>query len=611
MLIDTDSTWTLLPPIDVGHTRVHKQVDMASGKPGERWLERYTNVNDLARRLAVLELLRKEPHDPRLRRHKDFLHGVLRGDGNTSEGYGERLASQPREDLIRWSRLRKEPSPGAFPEWAGPLLDDDKGRARLLRSDDLQVGVYHDKKSADAVNALRVLAPGAPFPVKYKEETSATVAWLRPLNDALQRFRVAYGIVKPPSPPPSVAPDDPPCWVEDVVIRRVIRALLSRPLVLLAGVSGSGKTLLASHLGRAWASGTFQNALELVKLNPGAAVDTAIESMGNWCSEPMVINQTSTQLWRRVCVPANTVLKCSVGFVPVQSDWTDARHLWGYHVPLPAEASGFYATRASEVFLDAWHAFLDARKSGNEDPWVPAFLLLDEMNLSRPEHYGADLLSAMEKQGEAIIQLHRAGEPVPMRGASQAELTRPVPSHIGWAKGLRVLGTVNVDETTFSFAPKVLDRAALLEFVHVDLNVLQKFERISYSEDDLAWLTRLNDILRPYNLHIAYRAAIEILQAIRLDVGGGSNEKDARDAQILNKVLPRIRGTRAAVEDLLIALHKFSVAEGNYSGVDADLATHNKKLIENPASFGQDRAVRKIIQMYRRAQDIGFTSFFG
>ncbi len=85
---------------------------------------------------------------------------------------------------------------------------------------------------------------------------------------------------------------------------------------------------------------------------------------------------------------------------------------------------------------------------------VPHFLILDEMNLSHVERYFADLLSAIE-----------SGEEIPLyEGNERRANGEVVPRRLRLPDNLFVIGTVNVDETTYMFSPKVLDRANVIEF---------------------------------------------------------------------------------------------------------------------------------------------------
>lgn len=105
---------------------------------------------------------------------------------------------------------------------------------------------------------------------------------------------------------------------------------------------------------------------------------------------------------------------------------------------------------------------------------VPHFLILDEMNLARVEYYFSDFLSALESgrsadEGlngltEAEIDLHAATDSAP------ADSGQLIPSTLRLPPNLYVIGTVNMDETTFAFSPKVLDRAFTIEFNEVNLD---------------------------------------------------------------------------------------------------------------------------------------------
>src|SRR5690606_24433993 len=91
----------------------------------------------------------------------------------------------------------------------------------------------------------------------------------------------------------------------------------------------------------------------------------------------------------------------------------------------------------------------------------PYFLILDEMNLSHVERYFADFLSVMESKD--FIKLH----------SSEVDINQ-VPSKIEWPINLFIIGTVNIDETTYMFSPKVLDRANVIEF-RVDKDDIKRF----------------------------------------------------------------------------------------------------------------------------------------
>jgi len=585
---DLATRWELLPParrIDEPPASCDQQADF-------RWVERFPSLTDLADRVI------------------DLAWGVFGGTGAEVAGQSPTFDAARHRDLLNQAR-------------AG---EADEAALRTLQGHDLHLIVPREATGKDAPprqmwDVLRVRGLGEREPVLWHlhpEVVAAVGARSRGLTLHHRLFPrgEAAAAVAPIGDPGKIL-------VEDHVLKATVSAMLRRRLVLLAGVSGSGKTQIAKRLGKAWAAGLFKAGMN----QDGHPISGAVSAILKSLKDARVIGdllhvktETKTKTWWPInelqgwSATARRTFAAEVsrrfGFIAVRSDWTDASHLWGYHVPLPVEAEGFYGTEALRVFLQA---NADYRRNGHS---TRCCLLLDEMNLSRPEHYGSDLLSAMEltlgrDDAADVIQLHRAGRDVRLRGASAGSHQPNVPQRIGWPDGMLVIGTVNVDETTFSFAPKVLDRAALLEFVDVDLNAvigsgtMGDEAKKAYS-DNKEWIDGLNKILKSCNLHLGYRAAKEVLTAITL----ADNGQHACDEQLRNKVLPRIRGPLASVKALLFDLRDF--AENSTSDPSARSA-HLRALAEGKEGTlsRESRSVVKIDEMLRRASTIGFTSFFG
>ena len=208
--------------------------------------------------------------------------------------------------------------------------------------------------------------------------------------------------------------------------------------------------------------------------------------------------------------------------IPVQPGWYDPSALLGYVNPL--QGNSYIRTPFLEFLISASEA-LDR----------PFTVVLDEMNLSRPEQYLAPILSAMET-GE-VLTLHREGE-----------VFDGVPAQIRYPSNLAIIGTVNMDETTHGISDKVLDRAFTIEFWDVDLDAYPRWGKRDLSgeqEDEVRLL--LADLivsLRPARLHFGWRVVDDVLDYtdfVMADEGAPSLAAVLDDV-VYAKVLPKLRG---------------------------------------------------------------------
>jgi 5-methylcytosine-specific restriction protein B len=265
--------------------------------------------------------------------------------------------------------------------------------------------------------------------------------------------------------------------------------------------------------------------------------------------------------------------------------------------------------------------------SASENVNLPYFLILDEMNLSHVERYFADFLSAMES-GQSI-HLHPESEN--WKGSEvKAKLQLP--------KNLFIIGTVNIDETTYMFSPKVLDRATVIEFRvnsedmagYFNRNI--KFELKSLnskgsdfassflalaSSDDFhlegkeeltATLLKYFQELKKVGAEFGYRTASEILRftAIVQKINPEWSKDQILDAAILQKLLPKLHGSRRKLEPVLKSIGNLCLTKANSFDMLIKSEDINPSDIENykyPLSF------EKIKRMYNGLVNNGFTSF--
>lgn len=340
-----------------------------------------------------------------------------------------------------------------------------------------------------------------------------------------------------------------------------------------------------------------------------------------------------TKLAQAFATWLSTSAKC-YEVVPVGADWTGNENILGYANGLDDKC--YVSKPALDLILQA-----------NANPSVPHILILDEMNLSHVERYFADVLSVIESDEK--INLHRDSE----RKADGLV----IPQEIGLPKNLFIIGTVNVDETTYMFSPKVLDRASVIEF-RMDAGELALFLE-KPSKPDLAKIAGKGaafgaafvagasfqvplfaeplksryeaemllffNALRGNGAEFGYRVAHEAARFVHFyKLLGGHADVDqewfdkAFDCLVAQKFLPKLHGSRAKLGPLLKKLWFLCVADVAARGSDALAAAETaaksaKKLdepsFEVPGGARYSVSAEKIGRMWRLLNDNGFASF--
>jgi 5-methylcytosine-specific restriction protein B len=345
------------------------------------------------------------------------------------------------------------------------------------------------------------------------------------------------------------------------VVGTFLASLATKPFVILTGLSGSGKTQLALRFG---------------------------EWLGN----------------------------DRLALIPVRPDWTGPEQLLGYEdalLPSNGGKRGWHVPQALEFMLRA-----------AQDPTSPYLLVLDEMNLAHVERYFADVLSGMESVYPVLPNLSLEDDGIWRQ--SDDDKTR-----IRIPENLFVVGTVNVDETTYMFSPKVLDRANTIEF-RVQSNefdlAAKKPVKCDSGPDDLVSgflqlsmdderqhqtpvdgagefiqeLTKLHQLLSEGGFEFGHRVFYETIRFASiycqtLDVGW----KDALDQQLLQKIMPRLHGSRRRLEPTLFSLRRYAI-DLTYPAVDT-------KDDPKDGTPQLPRSYAKIVRMIRILQANQFASF--
>ena len=288
-----------------------------------------------------------------------------------------------------------------------------------------------------------------------------------------------------------------------------------------------------------------------------------------------------TQLAIQFCA---FVAKGRHAIVSVGADWTNNEKMLGY---LDAVNCGKYVRPESGV--------LDLVLQASRDPDRPYVLVLDEMNLSHVERYFADFLSAMESKGD--LKLHGGKGPVD-----------GVPPTVKMPENLWVIGTMNVDETTYMFSPKVLDRAQVLEF-RVKAEDMKAF----LDGKQAAAAAALNGFfpeLAKVGAEFGYRTAGEFCSYVEKAIALGSPIDEAVDTAIMQKLLPKLHGSRRQLERPLEALWKLCLKPDIAASVET-LAKAEGEIDVFPYGNNCKYPIsgEKIARIYKNAKNNGFASY--
>ncbi|AUI84670.1 restriction endonuclease [Alteromonas macleodii] len=425
---------------------------------------------------------------------------------------------------------------------------------------------------------------------------------------------------------------------------------VNKPFLLLAGISGTGKTRFVREQAK-----------------------------------------TSGQLAETYCLTS------------VRPDWHEPSDLLGYISRLAKDGKAEYITTDVLQFIArAWRAIADsniiievqeseglgkrlvvAGERDELDKVLPYWLCLDEMNLAPVEQYFADYLSVLETRewrwtddnftysSDALLSpatinevadLEKLRKALGFEGVHYDELWAHICQYgLGIPFNLLVAGTVNMDETTHGFSRKVIDRALSFDFgaffpndyhdfftpnscnkrlsypiwsharkADVDFEVeAEGGEKINAGDATVSFLNQVNSLLKSTPFELAFRALNELLLAV-----ASSQPKDdlalkaVWDDFMMCKVLPRIEGdtdklTTSDGKDLLVELNTKLAAQlapiWSASETDevnqrpdlyrekmvADGATDEEKVLRIPC-----RSKAKLKWMSERLASATFTSFW-
>lgn len=366
-----------------------------------------------------------------------------------------------------------------------------------------------------------------------------------------------------------------------------LTALRTKPFMLLAGISGTGKSRIVREMAKAcWKEGDPEFGNNHPK---------------NFC------------------------------MVQVKPNWHDSSELIGYVSRLNGEK-----------FVVG--PFLRFMAAALKEPEVPYFLCLDEMNLAPVEQYFAEYLSVIESRklnpdgsittdpiieyentdayGSLIDQLFDTPEERKAYKTDEGGKRLTIPQN------LFVVGTVNMDETTFSFSRKVLDRAMTIEMNEVDLHgglekgagndigyignciISDAAEGCDIYDDNrelcdqvLAYLEHVNAILDGTPFKIAYRTRNEFLMYAvnRKKLDEKSQLWQTLDEMTSMKILSRIEGDEERTKKVLDGLNAL---------VKEQIVDKIGEKADGTSALPGSISAAKIDEMLAKLKATGFTSYW-
>lgn len=390
----------------------------------------------------------------------------------------------------------------------------------------------------------------------------------------------------------------------DTPYRQYITAIKSKPFLLLAGISGTGKSRIVRELARScWGKGSEEYKAQK---------------------------------------PRNFEM------IQVKPNWHDSSELFGYVSRISGNAK-YIAGDFLKFITHAWENWLSNNK-------MPYFLCLDEMNLAPVEQYFAEYLSVVESRkldagtikSDPLIKKDADG----FHDLIDRQLAwKPQEVHDMYEKdgiclppNLIVVGTVNMDETTFSFSRKVLDRAMTIEMNEVNLwgGLTDRYESIERQSVEtligtavegvdvyashqavcdtcLTYLQKVNEVLEDTPFKVAYRTRNEVLLYVvnnlpyNKSADGSALPQEYVIARALDeitnmKILSRIEGDESKVrKDLLDRLVE-TIREGLESISGRQYGAESME--QDDSQVEKSISIAKLKEMTKKLTDSGYTSYW-
>lgn len=244
--------------------------------------------------------------------------------------------------------------------------------------------------------------------------------------------------------------------------------------------------------------------------------------------------------------------------IPVRPSWMDDSDILGY-VDMKTMTYRPADTGLAELLIEA-----------ERHPEKMYIVCFDEMNLARAEHYFAQFISVLEREEMPAIRLYNPAL------APRIYNSTAYPAEIPIGRNVIFTGTVNVDESTYHFSDKILDRANVITLHQRKFQDLLRLrggegkpcEEVSAGSFDafrapvpspiltsgeLAFLDALNETLQSgMQSGIGYRAVRQMgLYLSNIPAGSGFTREDGLDLQTVQRIFTKLRGSSEQLAPLL------------------------------------------------------------
>ena len=391
----------------------------------------------------------------------------------------------------------------------------------------------------------------------------------------------------------------------DTPYRQYITAIKSKPFLLLAGISGTGKSRIVRELARS--------------------------------------------CWDKDSEEYKAQKPRNFEMIQVKPNWHDSSELFGY-----------VSRIKEERFVVG--PFLKFMVKALKEPDVPYFLCLDEMNLAPVEQYFAEYLSVIESrkltedgsmETDPIVDFESTdayhsliSQLFPEEKEEELKrlfLLKEGGKRLSIPPNLIVVGTVNMDETTFSFSRKVLDRAMTIEMNEVDLwgGLTDRHEQIEQQSTEtligtaaegvdvytdykevcdtcLNYLQSVNEVLEGTPFKVAYRTRNEVLLYVvnnlpyNQSADGTTLPQEYVVARALDeitnmKILSRIEGDESKVRKDFLKGLETAISEGlaSISG-----RRYGAESVDSDEPVEKSVSLAKLKEMTKKLEDSGYTSYW-